>query len=466
MRLPDKYREYMMRLLDRDFPLYEESLLMPRFFGLRINTRKITVEDFLKISPFKLSPVPWTDNGFYYDEDERPALHPYYHAGLYYLQEPSAMAPAATLPVNEGDVVLDLCAAPGGKSTQLGLRSGDKGLLVSNDVSASRAAALLKNIELFGFSEMTVVSEEAYRLNELADIRPDKILIDAPCSGEGMFRKDPKLITAWEQNGPGYFSKIQKEITGYMAELLKPGGCMLYSTCTFNKFENEEVITELLKNHPDLELCDIPKDHGFRPGFTDTDDERKYHLDRCARLFPFALDGEGHFMALFKKAGGEKAETCTDITGGSGKGGDRIAPETAGFLSLIKREFIPDRLRVSGGKVYYLPARDFFGGNGKRSVRYIRNGLMLGEEKKNRFEPSQALAMNLKAEEYPYTVSLPADDTRVEKYLRGEGIEISDPGKLPDKCNILFCVDGFPIGWGKLSGGKMKNKYLPGWRKM
>lgn len=466
MRLPDKYRDYMMRLLDKDFPLYEESLLMPRFFGLRINTRKISVEDFLKISPFKLSPVPWTDNGFYYDEDERPALHPYYHAGLYYLQEPSAMAPAATLPVNEGDVVLDLCAAPGGKSTQLGLRAGDEGLLISNDVSASRAAALLKNIELFGFSEVTVVSEEAYRLNELADIRPDKILIDAPCSGEGMFRKDPKLITAWEQNGPEYFSKIQKDISGHMAQLLRPGGCMLYSTCTFNKHENEEVIAELLKEHDDLVLVDIPKEHGFMPGFTDTDEERSLHLDRCARLFPYALEGEGHFMALLKKAGGERTDTEVKAFCRDRGGGDRIAGETAVFLSLLKREFRPERLRVSGGKVYYLPERDFFGVTGNRSVRYIRNGLLLGEEKKNRFEPSQALAMNLNTEEYPYCVSLTADDSRVEKYLRGEGIEIDDPGDLPDKCNILFCVDDFPLGWGKLSGGKMKNKYLPGWRKM
>ena len=466
MRLPDKYREYMKRLLVKDFPLYEESLLMPRFFGLRINTRKISVDDFLKISPFKLSPVPWTDNGFYYDEDERPALHPYYHAGLYYLQEPSAMAPAATIQVNEGDVVLDLCAAPGGKSTQLGLRSGDTGLLISNDVSASRAVALLKNIELFGFGEMTVVSEEAYRLNELADIRPDKILIDAPCSGEGMFRKDPKLITAWEQNGPEYFSRIQKDISGQMAQLLRPGGYMLYSTCTFNKCENEEVITELLKNNDDIELVDIPKDYGFKPGFTDTEEEQRYHLDRCARLFPYALEGEGHFMALLRKTGGDKAEAFANVTCGQYKGGDRIAPETAEFLSLLKRDIRKDRIRVSGGKVYYLPARDFFGGNGKRSVRYIRNGLMLGEEKKNRFEPSQALAMNLMAEEYPYCVSLPADDSRVEKYLRGEGVEIDDFRDLPDKCNILFCVDSFPLGWGKLSGGKMKNKYLPGWRKM
>ncbi len=462
MRLPDKYTDYMTQLLKEDFSLYEESLLKLRFFGLRVNTTKISVSDFLKISPFKLRPVPWTDDGFYYEEPDRPALHPYYHAGLYYLQEPSAMAPAAILPVKEGDTVLDLCAAPGGKSTKLGTNIRRNGLLVSNDVSASRAAALLKNIELFGFGEVSIISEEAYRIKEMADIRPDKILIDAPCSGEGMFRKDPKLITAWEQNGPEFFAKIQKEITGHMAGLLKPGGMMLYSTCTFNKYENEDVIINLLKENGDLELVDIPKEHGFRPGFTDTADEKKYHLERCARLFPFALDGEGHFVALLKKTGDYDS---VDMAGHIYKKGDKAAVETGEFLSLINRSFEAGRIRISGGKVYYLPERSFFGSG--QGIRYIRNGLLLGEEKKNRFEPSQALAMDLEAEEYPYCVSLAAEDIRVDKYLKGEGIELDtgDYEGFPDKCYVLVCTDGFPLGWGKLSGGKVKNKYLAGWRK-
>lgn len=471
MRLPAKYSDYMKRLLKEDFSLYEESLLLPRFFGLRVNTSKISVSEFLKLSPFKLTPVPWTENGFYYDDDDRPALHPYYNAGLYYLQEPSAMAPAAVLPVNEGDTVLDLCAAPGGKSTQLGLPVSKKGLLVSNDVSASRTAALLKNTELFGFSELTVISEEAYRIKELADIRPDKILIDAPCSGEGMFRKDPKLISAWEQNGPEYFCKIQKDITSHMAQLLKPGGYMLYSTCTFNKLENEDVIIKLLKDHPDMELCDIPKENGFEPGFTETEDEKKYHLERCARLFPHALNGEGHFVALIKKSVRTDDPFDFRISAENYERGDKISDEAKKFLSLIKRDFKQERIRNSSGKVYYLPERTFFGSTGSKKIRYIRNGLLLGDEKKNRFEPSQALAMSLKKEEYPYSLSLSSDDERIEKYLRGEGIEF-EVGEIEqavgavDKCDLLLCVDGFPLGWGKLSGVKLKNKYLPGWRRM
>ena len=214
MKLPENYKDRMMRLLKDDYPLYEESLLKPRFFGLRVNTLKISPERFREISPFSLREVPWTDNGFYYEENDRPALHPYYYAGLYYIQEPSAMTPAQVLPVDPGDCVLDMCAAPGGKSTELGAKLKGEGLLVSNDISASRAKALLKNIELTGIKNVYVTSEEPHALERKSGILFDKILIDAPCSGEGMFRKDPKLITAWQKNGPDYYSAIQKERNG------------------------------------------------------------------------------------------------------------------------------------------------------------------------------------------------------------------------------------------------------------
>ena len=274
MKLPENYKDRMMRLLKDDYPLYEESLLKPRFFGLRVNTLKISPERFREISPFSLREVPWTDNGFYYEENDRPALHPYYYAGLYYIQEPSAMTPAQVLPVDPGDCVLDMCAAPGGKSTELGAKLKGEGFLVSNDISASRAKALLKNIELTGIKNVYVTSEEPHALERKAGILFDKILIDAPCSGEGMFRKDPKLITAWQKNGPDYYSAIQKELVRCAVRMLKPGGMLVYSTCTFNKQENEDIITGLLSEHGEMSLVDIPKEHGFYPGFTDTEDEK------------------------------------------------------------------------------------------------------------------------------------------------------------------------------------------------
>ncbi len=459
MKLPEAYELEMRRLLEGDYPLYEESLKEPRHFGLRVNELKISPEEFRSLVPFDLEPVPWVKNGFYYKEDEKPALHPFYNAGLFYIQEPSAMLPAALLPVNEGETVLDLCAAPGGKSTELGVKLKGKGLLVSNDISASRAKALLKNIELFGISNAAVISENPYAILQKSENGFDKILIDAPCSGEGMFRKDPKLKTAWEQNGPDHFSKIQKEIIRYAAELLKPGGMMVYSTCTFNEFENEGTLISLLSERDDMELVEIPKDHGFYPGRTLKDEQKKYHLERAVRLYPFALRGEGHFVALLKK----KGEAAPGLASCSGTG-CKVSGEFEDFASHLKIHLPKERLRVSEGRVYLLPETGFAGAMSK--VRYLRNGLLLGEEKKKRFDPSQALAMALKADDFDNVISLPAGDMRVEKYIKGETLSF-EPGEInAEDGTVLFCTDGFPLGWGKLSGSTMKNKYLPGWRRV
>lgn len=464
MNLPQDYVTEMKRLLKEDFPKYEESLLEPRFFGLRVNTLKISPEEFLKIAPFDLEPIPWIENGFYYKEADRPSKHPYYYAGLFYIQEPSAMTPANILPVEPGDTVLDMCAAPGGKSTELGAKLKNESLLVSNDISASRAKALLKNIEVFGISDACVISEDLHFICQERDISFDKILIDAPCSGEGMFRKDNKLITAWEKNGPEYFSKIQKDIILLAADMLKPGGMMLYSTCTFNKLENEDSIIHLLSNREDCHLVDIPKEHGFYPGYTDTEDEKKYGLEKCARLFPFALKGEGHFLALIKKDG-ERTKMPRSFSYSKHK--EKLSEETLEFLSHLSLPIDKDRIISKEGKLYMNPSIEFMSMRSSgRNARFLRNGLYIGEEKKNRFEPSQALAMTLKYNEFDNVISLPADDIRVDKYLRGETISFKE-GEIDAKNgNVLFCVDYYPLGWGKLNKLTMKNKYLPGWRKM
>ena len=459
MNLPEQYLENMKELLGTDFDAYIESFNDSRLYGLRVNTMKISVEDFLKISPFKLTPIPWIENGFYYSEDDKPAKHPYYFAGLYYIQEPSAMTPANVLPVEEGDIVFDMCAAPGGKSTELGAKLNGSGLLVTNDISNSRAKALLKNVEVFGIPNVYVVSEDPKNIQPGFNEFFDKILIDAPCSGEGMFRKDSKLRAAWEQNGPDFYSKIQKEIVGYAADLLKPGGMMVYSTCTFNELENEGTLISLLSSRDDMELVDIPKEYGFYPGRTLTEDQKKYHMERAVRVYPFALKGEGHFVSLLKK----KGESVPGAFSSGTSRAQKLSDEFAEFKSRLGIPLSDDRIRVSDGKVYLLPEREFAGAS--RKIRYLRNGLLLGEEKKKRFEPSQALAMALKACEFDNVISLPADDLRVERYLKGETLNF-EPGEINAKDGfVLFCVSGFPLGWGKLSGNVMKNKYLPGWRK-
>ena len=239
MDLPKKFCDEMKRILGDEYPAYLASMEDTRKYGLRDNTAKISVEDFLKISPFELNPNPYVDNGFYYDPEVAPAKHPYYFAGLYYLQDPSAMTPASRLPVEEGDVVLDLCAAPGGKATELAAKLHGTGLLIANDISSKRAKALLKNIELFGVENSFIVTEYPQKLQEYFTGFFDKILIDAPCSGEGMFRKEPSMVKALEQNGPEFYAKLQEEILRQALPKLKPGGYLLYSTCTFSPLEDE-----------------------------------------------------------------------------------------------------------------------------------------------------------------------------------------------------------------------------------
>ena len=254
MQLPEKYVNSMKELLADEFDSYMESFNEKRLYGLRVNTAKISVEDFMKICPFHIERIPWIPNGFYYSENDKPAKHPYYFAGLYYLQEPSAMTPAYVLPVNKGDKVLDLCAAPGGKSTELGAKLSGTGLLVSNDISASRAKALVKNIEVFGIGNVVITCEYPEKLAAKFPEFFDKILVDAPCSGEGMFRKDNKLIKSWEQEGPEFYSPIQRGILNSAAAMLKEGGYILYSTCTFSRMENEDNIRDFLDRHSDFEL--------------------------------------------------------------------------------------------------------------------------------------------------------------------------------------------------------------------
>lgn len=445
MNLPEAYIASMKEMLKEDFDAYMESFHDTRVYGLRVNTSKISVEDFLKISPFNLKPIPWIDNGFYYTEDEKPGKHPYYYAGLYYLQEPSAMTPAYTLPIEEGDKVLDMCAAPGGKSTELGAKLKGTGLLMSNDISNSRAKALLKNIELFGFKNAFVINEDPRNLVDLYEGYFDKILIDAPCSGEGMFRKDNKLIKAWEKNGPQFYGQIQREIVLYGADMLKPGGMMLYSTCTFSKYEDEGTIEYLLSNRPEMELI---KPSNWYEGFCEGYDE----YDKCIRIFPHKMEGEGHFIALLRKKEDASCRYYEELAPTK----DKLAKELIDFLALTSIDIDINHIHMFEDRAYYIPKE---AANYER-VRKLRAGLLIGEVKKNRFEPSQAFAMALKMEEFANIINLKCDDPNVIKYLKGETIETDIDGNGW----YLVCVDGYSLGFGKLSNGTLKNKYHAGWR--
>ena len=253
-RLSEKYLNKMKELLGDEYDDYLNSFNEKRIHSLRVNNAKISNEEFERICPFKIKRIPWIENGYYFDENDRPSKHPYYYAGLYYLQEPSAMTPANVLPIEKGDIVLDACAAPGGKSLELASKLGDSGLLVSNDISVSRAYSLLKNLELGGHKNIYVMAEDISKLSKKFVKSFDKILIDAPCSGEGMLRKDPSIIKEWEDKGNEYYANLQKDIVKSAVSMLKDGGMMVYSTCTFDKSEDEDIVSYILSLDDDLKL--------------------------------------------------------------------------------------------------------------------------------------------------------------------------------------------------------------------
>ncbi len=470
-RLPQAYLEEMRDLLGEELDAYLESFDSAGNAGIRLNSGKLTGERWEELAPFPTEPVPWAKNGRYCSPEAQPAKDPYYYAGLYYIQEPSAMAPAALLPVEPGDRVLDLCAAPGGKSTELGAGLRGKGMLFSNDISSSRAKGLLKNLELFGIPGICVCSEKPERLAELLPGFFHKVLVDAPCSGEGMFRKDESMVKDWLRRGPSYYGPIQREIVRAAADLLAPGGIMVYSTCTFSAYEDEEVILELLRERPDLEPDPIEPFPGAVKG---------RGLEGSLRLFPHRLRGEGHFVARLRKKGGRE-EACRWEKGRRKNRLPVLEPDSERLLSELldgaaasvsrlsgeaeKGEGWKDRLAEKGGALYLLPE----GFPEGLSLRFLRTGLLLGEVKKGRLEPSQPLAMVLSPESLRETgsslnvLSLKREDGRVIRYLKGETIALEEEeGDI--RGWVLICVDDFPLGWGKGNGRTVKNKYYPGWR--
>lgn len=381
------------------------------------------------------------------------------------------MTPASLLPVVPGDRVLDLCAAPGGKSTELGAKLQGKGLLFSNDISNSRAKALLKNLEMAGISNFCVSSETPEKLSGLLPEFFDKILVDAPCSGEGMFRRDPDMIKSYEKQGPSDYVPIQRSIVSEAVNMLKPGGLLLYSTCTFDEEENEGTIRYLLEQFPDMKLLKLPQGEGFSRGIG---------LPQCIRLFPHRIQGEGHFIALLQKEpeAGEEAQKengRSRLNDSAGKAERIPSPleqlagsEAAAFLSAVSIEFPLSQLFEKNGSLYLLPeAVADLGEKQRKSIRFLRTGLLLGEIKKGRFEPSQALAMALKKEEYPAVIDFQPEDERAVRYLKGETIALSgeEEASLDSRFSwILVCTGGFPLGWAKRLKGSLKNKYYPGWR--
>ncbi len=458
IRLPESFETRMRDMLGDQYEEYLKSFDRPVLSGMRLNTLKWDEEQFRSLWGNKES-VAWCPEGFYASEKEKPSKHPYYYAGLYYLQEPSAMLPAAILPVEPGDKVLDLCAAPGGKSTQLLCRLQGEGLLVSNDISPSRAKALLKNLELFGGRNYVVTTEPPFKLASRFPAYFDKILVDAPCSGEGMFHKEPAIMKNWEQYGTGYYADLQREILDLAYEMLKPGGQMVYSTCTFSPQEDEVSLYRFLKEHPDMRVDEVPEtpgfDHGHPEWIPDADPDIAEEIRKTIRLWPHKVRGEGHFAALLHKDGA--AEESVGQDPGTGKADPAFTAWCQENLLVPLSEVVPQEGRLTRIKDFLV--KEYLEPERVKGLRILRSGLLLGEIRSDRFEPSQALAMALRKEQVRHVLDLSSSDERVLRYLKGETLT----GPF-GRDWYLVLVDGFPLGWAKGSGNLLKNKYLKGWR--
>ncbi|SHH34808.1 RsmF rRNA methyltransferase first C-terminal domain-containing protein [Tepidibacter thalassicus] len=439
MKLPFDFLDNMKNILNDDYESFINTYNEERAYGIRVNTLKISVEEFLKISPFNLIKIPWTRDGFYYEENIRPAKIPFYNAGLYYIQEPSAMAPVEFLDVKRGHKVLDLCAAPGGKSIQIASKLQGEGILVTNDINSNRVKALVKNIEMYGVKNALVTNDSPERLLRNFEGYFDRILVDAPCSGEGMFRKDESLIKSWEKDDISIYPDMQKNILDNAAKMLKVGGKLVYSTCTFNMNENEKIIEEFLGENSNFRLLNIDKVHGITQGLG---------IKEVARLWPHKLKGEGHFVALLEKVDGDSIDYSLEKI--------NKKPE-------IFREFEEENLKINleGNFVIindslYLAPKQLVK---IKNLKVVRTGLLLGKIKKKRFTPSQALAMALKVEDFKRVINLSYDSTEVIKYLKGETIFIDGQKGLN-----LVSVENYPLGFGKLNNNTLKNGYEKSWR--
>lgn len=450
MKLPKEFMERMEKLLKNEYGDYLASYTKEHFKGIRVNTLKISVDDFLKISPFKLEKVNWSEEGFYLNEDDtRPGKHPYYHCGLYYIQEPSAMIPVEVLEPKPGEKILDISAAPGGKATQIGAKLKGQGLLVANDISPKRVKALTKNVEVFGIKNCIITNDTPENIANNFKSYFDKILVDAPCSGEGMFRKDTNAIKNWNQFSVEQCCTMQRNILRWVPSMLKPDGKLVYSTCTFSPEENEGTIEWFLKEFPEFELVEINKidelDRG-RPEWIGGIKE----LRKTRRAWPHKIKGEGHFIALFKKVDGEEEKL---------KSFEKKIGNIESFLEFSKEylnyQIDTENIHTKGNKLFLIPGKlpDLTG------IRTANLGVFLGEVNRNRFKPSQALAMILRKDKVKNTLNLDSENIESIKYLKGETIITNG-----EKGWRLVCIDEYPVGWGKQTNSFLKNYYRPEWR--
>ena len=505
--LPEEFLERMKHMLRDEYEAFLASYDEPRRPGLRFNTLKkgcriISHADTSELSAsdqdtperapaaslFGTDPIPWASNGYYYDPKTRPGKHPFHEAGVYYMQEPSAMAVAALSGAAPGMRVLDLCAAPGGKSTQLASMLMGEGVLYSNEIHPARARILSQNIERMGIANAIVMNEEPSRLAARFPLYFDIVVVDAPCSGEGMFRKEEEAIPNWSPENVELCARRQREILDCAAEMTAAGGTLVYSTCTFAPQENEQNAGLFLMRHPDFEIADLPEELGtafmertglsagsaeFAEGASIPEEIRK-SLSGSIRLWPHKLEGEGHYLAVFRKSGRRGKRRGSAFKPLGDREVLRLWKEfcketlTDAGIAALQTETSDAALTLFGRELYRIPEEVALDG-----LKVLRPGLHLGTIKKNRFEPSHSLAAALGPDDVRCAAEISdpdevirGDGKAVSAYLRGESLWAQDCSQVRGNkgwCLVTNC--GYSCGWGKLSGGQIKNHYPKGVRR-
>ena len=460
--LPPGFVERMRALLGSEADALAASLTAPPLTGLRVNTLKLSAADFQARTPWQLEGVPWCADGFIVEGAAAPGRHPYHAAGLFYVQEPAALTVAEALAPQPGELVLDLAAAPGGKATHLAALADDQALVVANEIERSRVGALLSNLERWGAWNMVVINEEPRHLAERWAGLFDHVLLDAPCSGEGMFRKSEAALRHWSEDNLRGCAVRQRQIIASAAALVRPGGRLAYSTCTFAPEENEQVIATFLAAHPDFELRHVALP-GVSRGRPDWVREVLPGVDlaEAVRIWPHLARGEGHFMALLQRTDGPPAR----LQRAAVRPADRrlVAAWRDFAAATFGLDPAADRAMIAEGEALYaVPAMAL----NTEGVRVARLGVWLGTLSGERFEPSHSLALAVGrdaadgADALGHMLNLAADDPRLDRYLQGH--PLAAPG-APGW--TLIAVEGFALGWGRRSGDTVKNAYPKGLRR-
>lgn len=454
----------MAGLLGDEFAQFKQSYSETPAVGLRVNTLKLSAADFNTLSPFALKAVgPHEPAGFLVTDGSKPGSHPYHAAGLYYLQEPSAMVVGGLVAAQPGELVLDLAAAPGGKATHLAAQMQGRGLLLANDIHTGRARLLAENMTRWGAGNTLITSAEPAQLATQFGPIFDRVLVDAPCSGEGMLRKllfaDKHGSFEWSEAMVLACSRRQTAVLHTASELVKPGGRLVYATCTFSPEEDEAVIAQFLHAFPQFALIDPPRFAGFaagRPSWVD-DSLADETLQKSVRLWPHKFPGEGHFIAVMQCVDDDKPQGFWKPLEFTSPGKKDLSIWQAFAREFLRIEVAEERLLLVNGRLYLLPETALETGR----LHLIRYGLLLGEIRKGYFRPDHALALALTPQDATDAINFAADSDEIAAYW--QGLDLPNAG--PDGW-LLVAVDGFVLGWGKRVNGRLKNHYPRGLRRI